>query len=66
MATQPGGALKSGADFPVSTEQVTIERVLRMTEGHITLECRYNDRAEFFDFVLAADNTAESLVKILT
>jgi len=63
---QPGGAFKPGEAFPISSEQVVIERVIRVNEGHILFACRYKkDRIEYYDLFVPDEKTGEKVAKIL-
>lgn len=62
---QSGGAFKPGEIFPQSSEEVTIERVLRMNDGHLLFACRFDGRSVFYDFPLLDEKTGAKVADIL-
>jgi len=63
---QSGGAYQRGDVFPQSTEEVTVERVIRVSESHVSFMCRFNERSIPYDFFVPNANMAEKIVKILS
>jgi chemotaxis protein CheY-P-specific phosphatase CheC len=62
----PGGAHKPGDFFPTSTDQVTIETVLRISEGNVMFMCRFGDRSVGYHFFVADENTAKKVAAVLS
>jgi hypothetical protein len=62
----PGGAHKPGDSFPTSTDQVTVETVLRTSEGNVMFMCRFGDRAVGYHFFIADEKTAKKVVALLS
>jgi hypothetical protein len=62
---QSGGSYKPGEEFPISSEQVTVERFLLVREGHIAFTCRFNQKSVPYDFFIADEDTAAKFIKIL-
>jgi len=63
---QSSGAYQRGDVFPQSTEEVTVEGVLRVGESHVSFISRFNDRSIPYDFFVRNATIAEKVVKILT
>jgi hypothetical protein len=62
---QSGGAYKPGEVFPISTDEVTVERFLLITEGHVAFICRFNGRSFAYDFFVADEKIAGKFVNII-
>ena len=62
---QSGGAFKSGNVFPMSAEQVTIEKILRVMDDHVSFTCDFGGRSEGYDFFVPDKKTANKIAKIL-
>lgn len=63
---QAGGTFIPSKEFLVSAKDLFVERVVRISVGHITFACRYKDQPEFYDFFVADENTSKKVVRALT
>ena len=62
----PGGAYRSEDFFPTSTDQVTVETVLRISEGYVMFICRFGDRSVGYHFFVADEKTAKNAAAVLS
>jgi len=63
---QSGGPTSPGETFPITADQVTIERVIGVFgEHHFLFMCRFNDRSVSYDFPLLDAKTAAKIANIL-
>jgi protein tyrosine phosphatase (PTP) superfamily phosphohydrolase (DUF442 family) len=63
---QSGGAHKPGDFFPVTTDQVTVETVLRISEGNVMFMCRFGDRSVGYYFFVPHEKTAKQVAAVLS
>jgi hypothetical protein len=63
---QSGGAYRGGDKFPISAEEVTIEKVLRVTEDHVAFTCDFGGKSVGYDFYVPDIRTAEKVAAILS
>jgi hypothetical protein len=64
-APQPGGSTKPGDFFPTSTDDVTIENVIRYANEHLMFTCRFRGASVFYDFPMLDEMTANKIATIL-
>lgn len=61
----PGGATSGGKRFPVSADQVTIERVLGKMHDHVLFSCKFYGASVFFNLPMLDENNRERIAEIL-
>jgi hypothetical protein len=64
-APQPGGSTKPGDVFPNSTDDVTIENVIRYANEHLMFTCMFRGASVFYDFPMLDEKTANKVAAIL-
>lgn len=62
---QPCNSKAAGDTFPMTADQVTIERVIWLKDGHLVFACRFGRELVFHDFQHLDDATGELIGKIL-
>jgi len=62
---EPGGAMTIGGRFPVTVDQVTIERVVALRGEHLLFTYRFDGQSVFYDFPLLDKPDAEKIIKIV-
>jgi hypothetical protein len=62
---QPGGATKPGSTFPVSTDEVTIERVLTYATNMLLFSCKFNGDSVLYHFPQLDEKDATKVGAIL-
>lgn len=63
---QSGSAYGGGDRFPISAEEVTIEKVLRVTEDRVAFTCDFGGKSVGYDFYVPNLQTAEKVATILS
>ena len=64
-APQPGGATKPGSTFPVSTDEVTIERVITYATNTLLFSCKFKGDSVLYHFHQLDEKTATKVGAIL-
>jgi hypothetical protein len=62
---QSGGAYRGGDKFPISAEEVTIEKVLRAMKDHVAFTCDFGGKSVGYDFYVPSLHVAEKVATIL-
>lgn len=63
---QAGDAYLPGDDFPISSDEVTIERVWVYANEHLSFACKFEGKSVFYDFPLLDEKTANKVGAILS
>ena len=62
---QSGGSTKPGDIFPISTDDVTIERVILYAHESLMFSCKFNGKSVFYNFPMLDESFAKKLATIL-